>query len=77
MGVMYPFFQHLGNEPLLVIVLKIFDKGFENLSGIAFIKSIGMSRGHIEVLFSLRIFASTSTGCTTGISWFGGGDGEI
>ena len=58
------------NEPLLVIVLKIFDKCFDNLSGNAFTKSTGMSRKHIEVFFSLRIFTSTSTGCTTGISWF-------
>ena len=77
MGVMYPFFQHFGNEPLLVIVLKIFDKGFDNLSGNAFIKSIGISREHIEVLFSLRIFASTSAGCTIGISWPGAGGGGI
>ena len=47
---MYSFLQHLGNEPLLVIVLKIFDKGFDNLTANSFIKSIRMSRGHIEVL---------------------------
>jgi len=76
MVVMYPFFYHLGNETLLVIALKIFDKGFDNLSGNAFSKSIGMSRGHIEVVFSLRIFASTSRGCTTGIFWSGAGVGE-
>jgi len=42
MGVIYPFFQQLGIVPLLVIVLKIFDKGFDNLSGNVFTKPIGI-----------------------------------
>jgi len=56
---MYPFVQNLRNEPILVIVLKMFFKDFDSLSGTAFTKSIEISKGYIEVLFSLRIFAST------------------
>ena len=76
MGVIFPFFQKLGNKPFLVIVLKIFDKSFDNLTGNDFTKSFGISRGHNEVLFSLRIFASMSTACTQGYPGLVLGAGE-
>ena len=68
---MYPLFQHLGNEPLLVIVLKIFDKGFDNLSGNAFTKSIGMSGGTLKFSLVYVFLPQHQKVCTTGICWYG------
>ena len=39
------FFPTVENERILDIVLKIFHKGFDSLSGNAFTRSVGISRG--------------------------------
>ena len=68
MGLVYPFLQHMRNEPILAIVLKLFYNGFDSLSGNAFTKSMRISRGLIEVFYSLRILSSTSPDAITGIT---------
>ena len=69
---MCPFlFQHLGNERLTVILLKIFEKGFDNLSSNTFLNQLEYQGGILKFCLVHVFSTQHQQGCTTVISWSG------